>query len=452
MRKRALTIVVMLAAMVAVAAAGAVAGTVRTAALTTTVLSQSNGDSEPAISIGSDGTMAITGLPWIRPTLADFSTRLWTGSFGSTPTLQGGLDGSLIQPGRVVVGALDADVDIGSTGRLHATSLLGLVNPPFTAATIGVSAVTCPSPASAGFSIANCTAQIIDKAGADRQWITSDGQRVWISYHDSVASSLIHVQRSNDDGFTWRKVGDPIPGQGRATGDATFNNTAGPIVADPFTHNVYVVYAAGEPSVQKGTSADFNNIYVSRSTDGVRTWTAKRVFRAPLFTRLNNIFPALGVDPSNGALYAAWSDTDSIFVSKSTDQGMTWSPAQAVSSAPVNTALMPWVAAKAGVVDVVFYGTSATSKDDPGAVWNVYLAKSTNGGISYSQSLVSPTSNHVGPVCTNGSACPADRELLDLFEVAIAPSGKAGIIYTDTTLTTTSTGAKLPQIVLAQES
>jgi hypothetical protein len=427
------------------------AGASGAASFSTTVLSAPNGDSEPAISIGSDGTMAITGLPWVRASVADFATRLWTGSFGSTPTLQGGIDSGLVKPGSTVVGALDADVDIGSTGRLHASTLLGFVNPPFTSATLGVSAITCPSPALTGFTIARCTSQIIDTAGADRQWVTSDGSRVWIAYHDSQASSLIHVQRSDDDGFTWRRVGDPIVGRGPATGNATFNNTAGPIVADPLTHNVYDVYAAGEPGIQKGTSFFFNNIFVSRSTDSGRTWSAQLVFHAPLFTRLNNVFPSLAADPANGALYAVWTDTKSVFVSKSTDQGATWSAAKAVSSAPVNTAVMPWVAARGGVVDVVYYGTSATSKDDPSAVWNVYLAKSSDGGTTYSQSLVSPHPNHIGPVCTNGSACPADRELLDLFEVAIASSGKAGIIYTDTTLTTTPSGAKLPQLVLAQE-
>jgi hypothetical protein len=83
----------------------------------------------------------------------------------------------------------------------------------------------------------DCTSQIIDKAGADRQWITSDGRTVYISYHDSGNSTLIHVQRSDDDGFSWTRVHSPIPGQGRATGNATFNNDQGPIVADPVTHN-----------------------------------------------------------------------------------------------------------------------------------------------------------------------------------------------------------------------
>lgn len=69
-----------------------------------------------------------------------------------------------------------------------------------------------------------CKSEIIDTAGADRSWITSDGNRVWISYHDAGNSSLIHVQRSDDDGFTWTKVGNPVVAQGENTGNATFNN------------------------------------------------------------------------------------------------------------------------------------------------------------------------------------------------------------------------------------
>jgi hypothetical protein len=423
-------------------------------AFSVTHLNTANGDSEPAISIGADGTMAITGLPWLRSSLADYATRLWTGPFGSAPTLQGGIDTGLIKPGSTVVGALDADVDIGSTGRLHATTLLGLVNPPSTSATLGVSAITCPSPASAGFSVANCATKIIDTAGADRQWVTSDGARVWIAYHDSGNSSLIHVQRSTDDGFTWRKVGNPIVGQDGATGDATFNNTAGPIVADPFTHNVYDVYTAGEASVQKGTTANFNNVYVSHSKDGGATWKAKLVYHAPLNTRLNNIFPALAVDPTSGNLYTVWTDTDHVFVSKSTDHGSTWSSAKLVSGAPANTTVQPWVAAYNGTVDVVYYGTTASSNLDTSAVWFVYMARSTDGGSTFSQVQVSPDSNHTGVVCLNGTGCaPGTRNLLDLFELAIDPAnGNAGVIYTDDAHTTDSNGNPLPQLVLTQQN
>jgi hypothetical protein len=410
------------------------------------------GDSEPAISLASNGTMAITGLQWLfNPNF--FGTHLWTGPFGSTPSFRGLLDADLQKPAKTIFGSGDADVDLGSTGTLHASTLIFLGNPTFQHFQLGVSAIACPNGDSPSFDITTCSKKIIDTAGADRQWITSEGTRVYISYHDSVNSSLIRVQRSDDDGYTWTKVGDPVVGQGRATGDATFNNSQGPIVADPVTHNVYDIYAAGEPSVQKGTSFAFNNIYVSRSTDYGKTWTANLVYHAPLFTRLNQVFPALAVDPTNGKLYAVWTDTQTVWFSMSSDRGSHWSSAVAVNIAPANTTVMPWVAAYNGTVDVVYYATDASSKDDPSAVWNVYLAQTTDDGANFAQSKVSNTSNHTGVVCTNGTGCaPGTRNLLDLFEVAIDPqNGRAAVIYTDDTLTQ-SGGNPLPQIVLAQQN
>jgi hypothetical protein len=427
-----------------------------------TPLLRDDGASEPAISIHSDGTMAMTALSWLT-----FGTPLWSGPFGSTPAFRGIVDSALQLPGRrLVFGGGDADVDLGSTGTLHATTLIFLTPPTVASFTLGVSAITCANGTSTTLAVpGDCTSQIIDTAGADRQWITSDGRTVYISYHDSGNSTLIHVQRSDDDGYTWSRVHSPIPGQGRVTGNATFNNDQGPIVADPVTHNVYAIYAAGEPSVQKGTSADFNNIYVSRSTDRGRTWTATLVYHAPLFTALNNIFPALAVDPTNSKLYASWSDAHSVFFSSSSDQGSHWTPAVAVNISPAKTAVFPWVAAYNGTVDVVYYGTPAASKDDPTAVWDTYMAQTTDDGANFVQSKVSNSSNHVGVICTLGTGCPAGtRNLLDLFEVAINPSnGKAAVIYTDDTLTTSTDPnnfacspnqlppCPLPQVVLAQE-
>jgi hypothetical protein len=416
------------------------------ASFTITPLLRPDGGSETAISIASDGTMGMTALSWQQ-----FVTHYWSGAFGSTPTFRGEIDSALQLPGkRKVFGGGDADVDIGSTGTLHGTTLIFLTPPTVTSFTLGVSAITCSSALQAV--PAGCTSQIIDTAGADRQWITSDGGRVWISYHDAGNSTLIHVQRSDDDGYTWKKVGSPIPGQGAATGDATFNNDQGPIVADPYTHNLYDIYAAGEASVQKGTSANFNNIYVSRSTDGGQTWTAVLVYHAPLFTALNNVFPSLAVDPTNGTLYAVWSDGHTVSLSKSTDQGLTWSSAVAVSAAPATTAIFPWVAAYNGALAVTYYGTTAGSNSDSSAVWYTYVAQSFDAE-NFVQSRVNSRPNHVGVICTEGTACAAGtRNLLDLFEIAFDPqNGKLGVIYTDDTLTTDSAGNPLPQAVLAQQ-
>jgi len=408
-----------------------------------------SGSSEPAVTIGSDGTTALTSLSWIT-----FGTNVWKTSFGGSPIYQGIPDNGIVSG---QLGGEDADVDIGSTGTLHFTSLVALINPPFTTARLGVSAITCPN-ADTSNHFANCKAQIIDTAQADRQWITSDGATVYISYHDSGSSTLIHVQRSDDDGFTWTRVGDPIPGHDGLTGMSTFNNDQGPIVADPTTHSVFVVYAAGQGGLQKGTNANFNNIVVSRSTDKGLTWTPTLVYHAPVNTALNNVFPALAIDPTNGKMYAAWSDAHTVWFAASSDHGSTWSSAVAVNSGLAATAVFPWVAAFGDKVDVVYYGSTALNKDDPTAVWNTYMAQTAYDGSHFLQTTVSAHPNHVGVICTNGTGCArGTRNLLDLFEIAINPlNGKAAIIFADDTLTTYTrsdgTVAPLPQVVVAWES
>lgn len=427
-----------------------------------TTLHLTDGSSEPEISIGDDGTLAIVSLQWLFDP-SSFGTRLWTGSFSAAPNAQGIVDGALQHPGKSVFGAGDADVDIGSTGRLHAATLIFLVNPTFQKAQFGVSAVTCPSPTSASFSIAHCTEQIIDTTTDDRPWITSDGSHVFISYHDASNASLIHIQRSDDDGFTWKRVGDPIVGQGRTTADATFNNIQGNIVADRHSHNVYAIYAAGVTGVLKARTFTPNQVIVSRSRDNGKTWTPNVAFAAPPATSLAFFFPALAVDPRTGNLYAVWSDGRTVWSTSSIDEGNSWTSAVAVSTTPANTAVLPWVAAYNGAVDVVYYGSSADSRQDPNASWFVYFAQSSGGG--FTQSTVNGTSNHLGEICTDGTACGAGtRNLLDLFQVAIDPqNGKTAIIYTDDTLATSnspnnfaclpnqSPPCPLPQAVLARQ-
>jgi hypothetical protein len=406
-----------------------------------------SGNSEPAIDFGGPGNvMAVDGLGWLP-----FQVDLWKGHFGDMPPAYfGAMDTRLpiSGAGRLNLGDGDADVEVTSAGTMLLADLDIIFNHALSRQQIGVSVTRCPATAGGP---SGCTSMLLDQAGADRPWITTSGTNAWLSYHDAVSSSLIRVWRSSDDGRTWARVASPIPGQGQATGNATFNNQQGPIVTDPHTGNVYDVYAAGEASVQKGTSADFNNIYVSRSTDGGLTWTAHLVHHEPLFTNLANFFPALAVDPSNGALYAAWTDRHGVFVSSSSDEGETWSMPLKVST--VATTVMPWVAALNGKVDVVYYGSSASSIDDATAVWNTYDSQLQGG--TWSTGLVSNTPNRVGRVCVEGSACTSDRELLDLFEVAENPSsGKAAVIYTDTTVDTwTAQGVtqQLPEIVLAYE-
>ena len=450
----------LLAGAVLAAATPADAGPAPTFTLTPLLLT--DGSSEPEIAVGADGTTAMVSLQWLFDP-ASFGTAFWTGVFGVPPTLQGIVDNTLQHPGKAVFGAGDADVDFGSTGKVHITTLIFLLK-PINGAQLGVSAINCPKPLAGTVLLDGCVSQIIDTTGSDRPWITSDGAHVYISYHDSGNSSLIHVQRSDDDGATWHRVGDPVVAQGEVTGLATFNNIQGNLVADPFSHNVYDVYAAGETGELKGRTFTPNHIIVSRSTDRGKSWTANVAFTAPPATSLANIFPALAVDPVNGTLYVVWSGGHAIALSSSSDQGAHWSAPMTVSSAPANTAMLPWVAAYNGTVDVVYYGTSAGSNLDPSADWHVYFAQLTGGGFAQTQVNAAP--NHHGVVCTGGTGCgPGTRNLLDLFQVAIDPVViKAAIIYTDDTLSTSTAAGNfaclpnqsppcpLPQAVLAEQN
>src|SRR5881227_2528179 len=413
---------------VILAGASAFAGTVSgSLSFSNTPLLRPEGESEPAVAVANDGTVAVTGLQWLfNPSF--FGTHFWTGPFGATPTFQGLLDSGLRQPGKIVFGSGNADFDIGSNNTLHATTLMFFINPTFRTAQIGVSAVICPNVTSASFTLQNCTRHFVDRTQSDRDWITSDGPHVYLSYHDSGFSSLIHVQRSDSDGFTWHRVADPV------------------------THNVYDIFASGQTGFLKGRTFTPNHVFVSRSTDAGKHWTASLVFQLPPPAKFDNVFPALAVDSTNGNLYAVFSEGHHIFFSMSSDQGVHWSPAVVVNVAPATTAIFPWIAAHAVTVDVVYYATTAASKNDASAVWNVYLAQTTDSGASFAQSAVSNTSNHTGVICTNGTGCaPGTRNLLDLFKVAINAAGKAAIIYTDDMLTRTSDGHPLPQIVLATE-
>src|SRR5215471_12509906 len=124
--------------------------------VTTAPNADSTGNSEPAITFGKDGTMAVDGLAWLP-----FQVNLWSGHFGATPSYFGAMDTDLnnVGAGRTTLGDEDADVKITSAG----TTLLADLNVSFNSNVkgiqFGVNVTRCPAGTAAP---AGCTHIFID--------------------------------------------------------------------------------------------------------------------------------------------------------------------------------------------------------------------------------------------------------------------------------------------------
>src|SRR5207244_4813594 len=105
------------------------------------------------------------------------------------------------------------------------------------------------------------------------------------------------------------------------------NNIQGNLAVDPLSHNVYDIYASGQPGILKAKTFTANHIFVSRSTDAGKHWTSNLVFQLPPPATFDNVFPAIAVDPANGNVYATFSEGHHVYFSMSSHQGKTWAPA-----------------------------------------------------------------------------------------------------------------------------
>src|SRR5437899_11677018 len=96
---------------VILAGASAFAGTVSgSLSFSNTPLLRPEGESEPAVAVANDGTVAVTGLQWLfNPSF--FGTLFWTGLFCSMLTFLGLLDSVLPLPGKLVFDSRDDDFD-----------------------------------------------------------------------------------------------------------------------------------------------------------------------------------------------------------------------------------------------------------------------------------------------------------------------------------------------------
>jgi hypothetical protein len=206
----------------------------------------------------------------------------------------------------------------------------------------------------------------------------------------------------------------------------------GGIAVDQNTGTVYITY-----SRQNGAAG--GGVGVARSDDQGLTWTQTPIpgtgsTGSAFDTEYN--FQPVKVD-SLGNVYVTWGEVKkdgsvAIRFAVSKDHGATWSKPVTVSTSTASNVFPTLDLVAPGQVDIAYYGTK--SAGDPNALtkatWNLYLAKSSNA-LAKTPSFSAKTAVtgiHTGTIeSSNGTS---DRSLLDFFQVAVDPAGKANIVYT----------------------
>jgi hypothetical protein len=213
------------------------------------------------------------------------------------------------------------------------------------------------------------------------RYFTSDSLNVVAAYNDM--GKTLGVSWSSDGGVNWSDV--QLPYVWSITGDPS-------VACDP-SGNAYACFLSYEGSWFYGVSG----IYVSKSTDGGRTWAYPDTVDQLKYASGSPVKFAdkcmMKVDtnmasPYVGNVYVGWQRDDpnglnsDIFFARSTDGGLTFTTPIQVNDNPPQTALaegaFPFVSAN-GTVYMTWYDCYFKG-GAPGSLW---VDISTNGGLSF---------------------------------------------------------------------
>jgi len=288
---------------------------------------------------------------------------------------------------------------------------------------------------------------------ADREWIAWGGPNaptgpatIYETQNSGVCTpgALLQFWRSVDDGLTYLPLGavasaSDLKQFGYTLDQAVQGAVEARLAVDQVSGAIYVGWST--QAIQDGTNATSRLLIVSRSTDGGATWTSSLAYAGPLGTSIQNLFPVIAVD-HGGNVYGAFStqldgQLMGVYLTKSTDHGVTWSAAQRVNPAD-QTAVFPAIAAgDQGRVDLIWIGTPGTNASDPTNQWNIFFGQSRNaasGTPRWSVGQISTQVMHLGDICNRGLNCNifgGNRDLADFISVTIDVDGNANAVWTD---------------------
>jgi hypothetical protein len=181
----------------------------------------------------------------------------------------------------------------------------------------------------------------------------------------------------------------------------------------------------------KGCGAD-QAVVVSK--DNGTTWTVQHVPGATP----SDADPSVGVG-SNGTVYFGYVGADGKpGVAVSTDQGKTWTHRQTVGSelGIQNSVFPTMVAGDDDRAAFAYLGTPTEGNYQDTAnfkgVWHLYVTTTYDGGQTWQTSDATPTDPvQRGSICTGGTTCGDDRNLLDFIDVTTDQQGRVEVGYAD---------------------
>ena len=149
-------------------------------------------------------------------------------------------------------------------------------------------------------------------------------------------------------------------------------------------------------------------------------------------------------DPSvavgrDGTVYLGWNGANNhAYTAVSRDKGLTWTDLQDVGAqlGIQNTVFPAAVAGDGNRAAVAFIGTTtggnSSETDVFQGVWQLYVSSTFDGGRTWktvNASGADPVQR--GSICTGGTTCGNDRNLLDFIDATVDPQGRVLVGYAD---------------------
>jgi hypothetical protein len=187
------------------------------------------------------------------------------------------------------------------------------------------------------------------------------------------------------------------------------------------------------------------NAAVVVSTDNGMSWTVRPITNAlTLPSSPSTDDPSVAID-AVGTVYALFAlNGTQATVAVSRDQGVTWSNIYDVGAAfgVKNVAFPAAVGGSAtgtaltstdGRAAVAFYGSTNpgcdSSADQFAGVWHLYVAETFDSGAHWTTTDVTPTLPMQRMGLLRGGGGPADRNLLDFFDISVDKDGRVVVGY-----------------------